>query len=231
LLLSKNIRLTEAILNLVSAGLPEEAFGLSRSMAEVAFHLRYIANKSTEARATRFVHFYGKIYKEFATRFRRHFPQYRKHKNPDHVRLYKWARKFPERGSWIRSTKRGKGGAKALALEPDTIEKLKGKGVDWAFDYEFIYFWTSQFVHASIYSLLSHVPEPKAPFELQPNPKEGKRTEGLALFNAGLYLYKSSVSALRILKVEFPASVKRSFDQLLVVPDQSKRPKLPTSNR
>ena len=54
-LLSKGITVAESVLLLVESGFPEEAFGLSRTLLEVALNLRFIANRDSERRAKRFV--------------------------------------------------------------------------------------------------------------------------------------------------------------------------------
>src|SRR5690349_599783 len=53
-LYSKAITVAEATIALVRADFPEEAFGLSRTLLELQFTARYIANKDTEARAEQF---------------------------------------------------------------------------------------------------------------------------------------------------------------------------------
>src|SRR5437879_26405 len=57
---SKGLKVAQAVMVLVDAGIPEEAFGLSRTLVEVAFNLRFITNKYSERRAQRFVHYYAR---------------------------------------------------------------------------------------------------------------------------------------------------------------------------
>jgi hypothetical protein len=53
-LLSKSLTIARAVGALVTAGFHEEAFGLTRTLIDVYFIVRYISNKDTEARATRY---------------------------------------------------------------------------------------------------------------------------------------------------------------------------------
>ena len=91
-LLSKAVRVGQSIICLVESGFPEEAFGLSRTLVEIALNLRFIANKSSEARATRYVHYYAKWKMEFMRRMLKHYsytkselrkliPEYKKMEN------------------------------------------------------------------------------------------------------------------------------------------------------
>ena len=50
-LVSKAVTLSEAVDCLVDAGFDEEAFGLSRTLVEVAFNLRFVLNHDSERRA------------------------------------------------------------------------------------------------------------------------------------------------------------------------------------
>ena len=48
-LVSKALTVGRAVCTLVKAGFPGEAFGLSRTLIDVCFTLRYISNSDTEA--------------------------------------------------------------------------------------------------------------------------------------------------------------------------------------
>ena len=51
-LLSKALTVGRAICALVKDGFPAEAFGLSRTLIEIFFSVRYMSNNDTEARVT-----------------------------------------------------------------------------------------------------------------------------------------------------------------------------------
>jgi hypothetical protein len=91
-----------------------------------------------------------------------------------------------------------------MAIEPDKHEKVDGQPVTWEFDYDWIYFWTSQYVHATVVCMDSHSVVPKEAFSINIAPQRGEHTAGLAVFNAALYLQKILVMAFRALKHDFP---------------------------
>jgi hypothetical protein len=51
-LVSKAVKVAQAGVCLVDTGFPEEAFGLSRTLVEIALSLRFITNRYSERRAT-----------------------------------------------------------------------------------------------------------------------------------------------------------------------------------
>jgi hypothetical protein len=60
--ISKALAVSRGIICLTDANLGEEAFGLMRTLLEMALTLRYITNgRSPELRAKRFIHFQSKI--------------------------------------------------------------------------------------------------------------------------------------------------------------------------
>src|SRR6185312_12552374 len=65
-LLSKGLAVCKAVCVLVQNDLAGEAFGLSRTLLEIALISRYIINRPSnvkmEIRATRYVHYYAKVY-------------------------------------------------------------------------------------------------------------------------------------------------------------------------
>ena len=108
-----------------------------------------------------------------------------------------------------------------MANEPDTYETLEGVPFKWEFDYDWIYFWTSQYVHGTVVSLDSHAVMPLEPFLMTAAPKRGKHTAGLAAFNAGIYLNKILVMAFRALGRPFHPGIAEPLGNLLT--DMSKR--------
>ena len=50
-LVSKSVNVAQGVVSLIDAGLPEEAFGLSRTLVEVALSLRFVTNRDSERRA------------------------------------------------------------------------------------------------------------------------------------------------------------------------------------
>ena len=83
-------------------------------------------------------------------------------------------------------------------MEADGHEKLNGQPVTWQFDYEWIYSWTSQYVHATSVSMESHLTLPRAFFVVHIAPYRNNRIGLNAVFNTALYLDKT-------LRMAFPA--------------------------
>ena len=57
-LYSKCLTVAESILALLDAGFGDEAFGMTRTLIDIFFTLRYIANQDTDERARRYAQFH-----------------------------------------------------------------------------------------------------------------------------------------------------------------------------
>lgn len=237
---SKGVRVAESVVHLIDAGFPEEAFGLSRTLVEVALNLRFITNRYSERRATRFVHYLAKWKLELLRRMLKHFYRIDKKGNkipiygkptlrktiPDYKQLVKMARKYPSRTSWTetRNRKASRGGAWMMALEPDRHELLLGVPVRWEFDYDWIYFWTSQYVHATAVSMdASHAVLPRDAFLIRGVSAGGQHTAGLAILNTGVYLAKILAIAFRALKHPLPSNLRDPLLKLLTSMNKSEK--------
>jgi hypothetical protein len=64
-LMSKALTVGRAVCELVKMGFHGEAYGLSRTLAEIFFTVRYICNRDTEARAEKYFRYTSIIQKEF----------------------------------------------------------------------------------------------------------------------------------------------------------------------
>lgn len=221
-LLSKGLTIARGICVLVENDLPQEAFGLSRSLLEVALTSRYIinlpSNTQMERRATRYVHYYAKVYSEWLKRIKKHIPQHSKARNLQHEEFLAKARKYKSPYHWTlppRSKKQRKlfgTNVAMMAREFDAHETLDGLPVQWDFDYEMIYFWTSQYVHGTAWALNSHGAAPLEPFRVHHNKGFDKALPGLALFNAAVFLFKLTVTTYRGLGHEQPKFLSRIMD-------------------
>ena len=136
---------------------------------------------------------------------------------PDYKKVVKIARKFPNRTSWTETQNRkaSRGGAWMMAQERDKFEKVGGVPLKWGFDYDWIYFWTSQYVHATVVSVDTHAVLPREAFSIRLAPERGYHTAGLAVFNTGLYLHKILVMAFRAIKHPFPDELAKPLGNLL----------------
>jgi hypothetical protein len=172
-LLSKSLALARSTVWLVQGGFDEEAFGLSRSLLELAMTLRYITNgRNPEVRAKRFVHFVAKIKMEWGRKAIEYFllPASTLRKdNASYKKLQSMERKFPKQ-NWLQASKKHAKGIWLMAMEPDRYLKVpvldknrkpvlnkrgkpKLKPFTWEVDYRIMYFWKSQYVHSTIDSL------------------------------------------------------------------------------
>src|SRR6266481_6024016 len=70
---SKSLTVARSVVCLVESGFPEEAFGLSRTVVEIALNLRFITNRYSERRAKRFVHYIARWKMELIRRALKHF--------------------------------------------------------------------------------------------------------------------------------------------------------------
>ena len=230
---SKALNAAQSIMTLIDAGFPEEAFGVSRTMVEIALNLRHITNRNSEQRAQRFVHYIARWKMELMRRALKHFYRTDAHGNwvldakgekiPNYTRAdfrnmldkrkydtyAKVARKYPKRTSWTDTGSKGsRGGAWMMAMEPDRYESVNGVPMKWEFDYDWMYFWTSQYVHATVVSMEDgHATRPTEPFVVR-KPFQRARSNGdMAVFNAAVQLNKILLMAYRALGHPYPPEI------------------------
>ena len=236
-LVSKAVKVAQGVICLIDAKLPEEGFGLSRTLVEIALSLRFITNRHSERRARRFVRYVGKWKVQMMRRLEglstrddkgqprlKYTPKELKSMMPDYKLMLKWARAYPTspgaHWSQARYGKKGKkgkaGNARTLAEEADGHEKVNGARVNWRFDYEWVYSWTSQYVHATAACLDSHVVEPRQAFVVQIAPERAQVMETSAVFNTALYLDKILRMAFRAIGQPVPTKVFEPLEELLL---------------
>ena len=217
---SKSLNVAQSVMALIDAGFPEEAFGMSRTMVEIALNLRFITNRNSEQRAKRFVHYLSRWKMELVRRSLKHFyrtdskgnwvldakgekiPNYTKAKLRKMVRNYpmhaKIARKYPKRTSWTEThNRKSKGGVWMMAMEPDRYESVNGMPLKWEFDYDWMYFWTSQYVHATAVSMDTHATSPTNRFVVRkPFQAAAQSTADMAVFQHSSSTEQNSVDDL-----------------------------------
>jgi Family of unknown function (DUF5677) len=207
-LFSKTLTVGRAICLLVQQGFPAEAFGMSRTLVDIFFCVRYMSNKDTEARVTTYVEYAARVHQEWGNIIAKYFPNKKVTPPPSHSETMEIAKKFTSKHQWT-----GHGGqAKLMALEEDTFEKdEKGEPSKSEFDYEVHYFWTSQYVHVTIIALEGHTSEPKAVFRVG----AGRSVEqGLALHaltNTLAFISKIFISGCRVMHEEQPEVLQDIF--------------------
>jgi hypothetical protein len=171
-LLSKGIRVSEAICFLIEGGFEEEAFGLMRTLLDLAFNLRFIVNKDIDERARLYYNFYSKSAMHWVRVAEEYYPSMSK---PAAFSKFQGvAEEYKSPHYWA-----GDGmTARKLAEEPDTEEMDEnGQPATYKFWYDVIFRWTSHFVHPTISGLFSHTVRPgKDIFRVHPH-KDQERIE------------------------------------------------------
>ena len=85
-----------------------------------------------------------------------------------------------------------------MAMEPDRYESVNGVPMKWEFDYDWMYFWTSQYVHATVVSMEDgHATRPTDPFVVRKSFQQARSNADMALFNAAVQLNKILLTAYR----------------------------------
>jgi hypothetical protein len=196
--------------------------------------LRYITNgPNPELRAKRYVHFVAKIKTEWGKRAIQHFSYSQKTLRQEAASYKEFQilkRKYHNKYSWLKKHAKG---VSTMAMEPDRFEKsaaldkngkplldkrgkTKMKPFTWEFDYEIIYFWTSQFVHVTIDSLDNHNATSDKTFKVY-NPQTGTPIRNAnigntALFNTVVMMHKILIAAFRGTGHEFPDEFSKPLE-------------------
>lgn len=200
-LLSKALTVARAICSLVESGFPAEAFGLSRTLMEIYFCLRYIGNKDTENRAKTYVNYHARVRQEWRSIIMKYYPNTPSGCLVLDEDVLQAAREFKSKAHWT-----GSGGqAKLMALEPDEFEKDEHAQPEKSeFDYEALYFWTSHFVHVTVDAVEAHASEPGEVFRVRGRSELDRERGDDALFNTLIFLNKSFIRACRAMNEEQP---------------------------
>jgi uncharacterized protein DUF5677 len=211
-LFSKALTVGRAICALVKAGFPAEAFGLSRTLIEIFFSIRYMSNKDTDARITTYVEYAARIQKEWVSLNAKYFPDRTLKLPASYDAAMKIAEKFKRRHQW---TPHG-GQAKFMALEPDGFEVDElGQPITGEFDYDVFYFWTSQYVHVTVHALGGHAVEPGEVFRVRSRDSAEKDYARLALFNIVSLLSKIAIQACRGMREEQPEAILQDMFRMM----------------
>lgn len=211
-LLSKAFTVGRAICALVAAGFSAEAFGLSRTLIDIFFAVRYMSNNDTEARITTYVEYAARVQKEWVILNDKYFPNRKLQLPASHEEMMRVAEKFKTRHQW---TSHG-GQAKFMALEPDTFEVNElGEPITGELDYDAFYFWTSQYVHVTIHALAGHAVDPGEIFRVRCKSSQEKDFARLALFNTVSYLTKTTIQACRGMHEEQPDAILQDMFKML----------------
>jgi hypothetical protein len=210
-LLSKALTVARAICLLVELGFPAEAFGVSRTLIEIYFCVRYVSNQDTEARCKTYVDYHARVRQEWQTIIMKYYP----HTPPDRITLdddvVETAKEFKSKAHWT-----GSGGqAKLMALEPDEFEKDEhGQPEKSEFDYDALYFWTSHFVHVTVVGIEGHACEPREVFKVRGRSWIDKERGTDGLFNTLVFLDKIFIRACRAMNEEQPEALQDIYKMI-----------------
>lgn len=198
-LYSKAITVAEATLALLDAGFGDEAFGMTRTLVDIYFTIRYIANQDTEERATRFYKFIAKDIHGWSEVVNDYFPHLSQPVRPD---ILQTAGTYPNPHSWSGKT------AREMAMEPDNFESdpATGKPAVHSVPYRIIFRWTSHFVHPTVAALKNHIVEPGCE-NFTVRAKQAENLHHLAAFNIAAYLGMVMISFYRIMDEPQPDRV------------------------
>jgi len=200
-LLSKALTVSRAICALVDSGFRAEAFATSRTLIEIFFSVRYISNKDTEARAKTFADYEARVRQEWQTIIMKFYPNKPLSEIQLDDEVLEKAKEFKSKAHWT-----GYGGqAKLMALEEDPLDlDAQGQPEKSEFDYDALYFWTSQFVHATIAGIEAHISEPETVFRVRARSWLDNGRDEDALFNVAVILSKIFIKACRVMNEDQP---------------------------
>lgn len=198
-LYGKSLTVAEATIALLDAGFGDEAFAMTRTLIDIFFTLRYIANKESDERAVKYYRFASKWVEGWDTVAKDYWPQMRQ---PLSARTQRYASQYRNPHSWSGKT------AKEMACEPDTAEFFPNTQTPATHDfaYRVAYRWTSHYVHPTIIALQNHLVQAgRDKFVV----RDGRhmREHHMAVFNVASYLFNTMVCFHRCMGDEQPARV------------------------
>lgn len=210
-LLSKALTVSRAVCVLVDAGFPAEAFATSRTLLEILFSLRYITNRFTEKRAERYQKYQARVQLEWLNISQKHLPKLAARLRTLDPSAQAIADEFKSRGNWTGEQRQ----TWVMATEEDTFELDEhGKGTRDEFDYDGLYFWTSQYVHATIAGIYGHTIGRGEVFKVRARIHEEKDCGGNALFVTVVALCKIFIRACRSMNEEQPDGVHELYKMI-----------------
>lgn len=213
-LLSKSLTVSRAVCELVRLGFSEEAFGMTRTLADIYFIARYISNKNTEDRALRYGLFFAKDRQGWIKVFEKYYPHIQNQAlDPEtEEELAKIAADYNNPYDWTGEKYK----TSALAHEPSTYEfDANGVGTTAAFTYDAIYRYTSHFVHSTIRALdRSHLMESGEVFVVRGSWIQDSKAR-LTLSNVLTVVANTFIVACRALWCEQPENIPKMLTTAL----------------
>jgi hypothetical protein len=210
-LLSKALTVSRATCALIDKSFNAEAFGLSRTLIEIFFYVRYISNKDTEKRAERYVNYSARVRVEWKDILEEHAPDTPAHLLNLDPEVIKKAEEFYSKANWTGH----RGQIQFMALELDTVEvDAQDKPITSKFDYDALYFWTSHFVHATVDGIVGHATIRGEPFRVRAGMHMTEQFDRLSIFNILGFLGKISIHVFRAMNEEQPPALDRMYKMM-----------------
>ncbi|MGB8494169.1 MAG: DUF5677 domain-containing protein [Candidatus Acidiferrum sp.] len=211
-LISKALTVGRAVCALVDAGFPGEAFGLTRTLIDIYFTVRYFSNGDAESRAERFAMFFAKDHEGWTKIIQKYYPGKTIDDTEYHRKSLESAREYKNPNQWT-----GLGDqTKQMALEDDAYERdSAGIPIRAEFDYEVIYKWTSHYVHATVSGIEGHFVEAGVPYRIRGRIQSEAVRGDDALFNTLAYVSKIIVCAFRAMHDEQPEEILKDFHETM----------------
>ena len=210
-LLSKALTVSRAICALVDAGFPAEAFATSRTLLEILFSLRYITNKFTEERANKYLKYQARVQLEWIKITQKHMPKLAAKLRAPNASTRAIAAEFKSRGNWTGEHAQ----TWMMATEEDTFELDEhGKGIKDEFDYDGYYFWTSQYVHATVAGIYGHTIRLGEVFRVRARNREENDCADFALFVTVGTLCKIFIRACRAMNEAQPEASNELYKMM-----------------
>ena len=210
-LLSKALTVSRAICVLIDAGFPAEAFATSRTLLDILFSLRYITNKFTEERADKYLKYQARVNVEWMKIAQKHMPKLAAKLRAPGPSTRAMAAEFKSRGKWTGEQAQ----TWVMATEEDTFELDEhGKGIKDEFDYEGYYFWTSQYVHATVAGIYGHTVKRGEVFKVRARNKEENDCAAYALFVTVGTLCKILIRSCRAMNEAQPEALHELYKMM-----------------
>lgn len=187
MLLSKLIRLGDAVCQLVRNEFYGEGFGMARSCAEAFLLVKYISNKDSESRATSYLNFAKAHFYNLDQLRQRYFAALERHES---IRQ-KWiteAEQFANKRHWVPAFNM----AMEIYEDPKEVSPTTGKGFQAEFDWYGIYEHTSHYVHVHALSLAPHATLGGEMYKISTRDNEPEKG-CLALIYALSYVYMTFI--------------------------------------
>jgi hypothetical protein len=212
-LLDKVVTTSRAVISLVRNGFADQAFGLSRTAVEAFFAIRYIENKDSEARAKRYLEYFGKDREHLLTLIGKHHPHLANARSPDYDQLMAMAKQFKSPHKWYPEPS-----LKEVVYEKSTwaLDDL-GEPASWEYAYDIVYKLTSHEVHATSVALEERIAEflesSRYPAAFKFSPFKANSEGDNAIVNVCTHCQAATEHVFHAFDFEVPPKIRAQFEE------------------